>query len=153
MSEIEKRKRGGPAKRTPELETEICERLSEGEPLRQICRDAHMPNFTCVYDWMHADPDFSQRIARAREKGEEAIAQECMAIADTPLIGEEITRKADGGIEVKQVDMLGHRKLQIWTRLQLLAKWNPRRWGDKTELTGPNGGPIQIVAAATDERL
>ena len=34
-------------------------------------------------------------------------------------------------IKIKREDMLGHRKLQIETRLKLLAKWNPKKWGDK----------------------
>ena len=30
--------------------------------------------------------------------------------------------------------MLGHRKLRIDTRLKLLAKWNPKKWGDRMAL-------------------
>jgi hypothetical protein len=124
-------KRGRPSKYTPELVEEICERISKGEPLRQICRDEHMPHWTAVYDWMRKQESFAIRIADARELGEEAIAQECLEIANSPLMGEETTIKDNGGIETKRSDMLGHRKLQIETRLKLLAKWNPKKWGDR----------------------
>ena len=62
----------------------------------------------------------------------------------TPLTGHR------SGVEIlKRSDMLGHRKLQIWTRLQLLAKWAPKKYGERTamELTGANGGPVQISDA------
>ncbi|HXD37446.1 MAG TPA: hypothetical protein VN624_12375, partial [Rhodanobacter sp.] len=36
--------------------------------------------------------------------------------------------------ERRQEDMLGHRKLRIDTRLKLLAKWDPKRYGDKQQL-------------------
>jgi hypothetical protein len=124
----------------PEIATEICARLAEGEPLRQICRDLHMPAWRTVYDWIEKDPDFAARIARARELGFDAIAEEALEIANTPVIGVEHEETADG-YKVKRADMLGHRKLQIYTRLQLLAKWCPQKYGEKTavdlNVTGP----------------
>ena len=43
---------------------------------------------------------------------------------------------------------VGWRRLQIETRLKLLAKWNPKKYGAKqqTELTGPDGGAIKTEA-------
>ena len=130
---------------TPEIAAEICARLAEGEALRQICRDEHMPAWRTVYDWIEADNDFAARIARARKSGFDAIAEQALEIADTPQVGEE-TEETDDGCKVKRGDMLGHRKLQVETRLKLLAKWHPAKYGDKTsmELTGANGGPVQI---------
>jgi hypothetical protein len=43
-------------------------------------------------------------------------------------------------------DMLGHRKLQIETRLKLLAKWNPKKYGDRVQLSGDKENPLQIDA-------
>lgn len=124
----------------PEIAAEICTRLAEGEPLRQICRDPHMPAWQTVYDWIRADNEFASRIARARELGFDAIAEEALEIANTPVIGEEHEETEDG-YKVKRADMLGHRKLQIYTRLQLLAKWCPQKYGEKTavdlNVTGP----------------
>jgi hypothetical protein len=106
--------------------------LSEGKTLREFCRQKGNPSWQSVYAWLDEDKGFADRIARARLLGEDAIAQECLAIADTPQIGEETKTDAAGDVEYKRGDMLGHRKLQIETRLKLLAKWNPKKWGDKT---------------------
>lgn len=130
MAKAEK-KRGRPDTYTEATAKEICERLCEGEPLRQICRDEHMPNWRTVYLWMEAHPDFGTRIARARVMGREAIFEDTMHIADTPLEGVELEIGEDGKTKEKRADMLGHRKLQIETRLKLLAKWDPKKYGEK----------------------
>ena len=59
MAEKTAKKIGRPSKYTPELAAEMCERLSNGEPLRQICRDDHMPFWTRIYDWMGKDEALS----------------------------------------------------------------------------------------------
>lgn len=130
---------------TPEIAAEICTRLAEGEPLRAICRDAHMPAWRTVYDWIEVNEDFAARIACARKLGFDAIAEQALEIADTPVVGEETEDDGDK-VKVKRGDMLGHRKLQVETRLKLLAKWCPAKYGDRTamELTGADGGPVQI---------
>jgi hypothetical protein len=100
-----------------------------------------------VYDWMMKDPELSTAIARARDIGYDAMAEECLHIADTPMLGEEVTEtEGDDGIKVsvKKVDMLGHRKLQIETRLKLLAKFNPKRYGDKIVHAGDDVNPVVI---------
>lgn len=141
----EPKKIGRPSTFDQAIADEICERLSEGEPLRAICRDDRMPAWRTVYDWKAANPELSARIAHAREMGEEAIAQECLEIADTPVIGEETEASADGW-KTKRADMLGHRKLQIETRLKLLAKWNPKKWGDKIDMNhgGQENNPVEV---------
>ena len=121
MSAVAKNKVGRPSKYTPELVTEICERLSKGEPLAAICREPRMPGCRTVYDWADADEVISAAIARARDEGEEAIAVDCLTIAD---------------------DVEEHpasRKVRVDTRLKLLAKWNPKRWGDKLQHADADG--------------
>lgn len=128
---------------TPGLVAEICDRLSEGETLSQICRDEHMPCRSTVYLWMDSDQEVAGHIARAREKGFDAIAEECLAIANTPVIGQKSVSKATG-LEITQGDMIEHRRLQVETRLKLLAKWDPKRYGDKQQVE--HSGSIDVAA-------
>lgn len=138
-------------KRKPEIEEEILRRIGEGEPLRAICRSDGMPAWRTVYDWMEADADLAARFARARVTGFDAIAEDCLVIANTPELGVIRTVKPDGAIEERQEDMLGHRKLQIETRLKLLAKWDPKRYGEKIE--HEHKGAVTLQLTATDEKL
>ena len=59
------RKTGRPSKYTPELAAEIARRLSDGEPLRQICRDEHMPHWTNIYEWMARDQEQIRELHQA----------------------------------------------------------------------------------------
>lgn len=127
-----------PSKRTPEVEAIIEQCIAEGIPLRQICREPGMPSWFSVYQWMNSDPEFASRIARARETGFDAIAADSLAIVDA-----QPERNQFGGIDSGSV---AHAKLRAEHRLKLLAKWSPKRYGDKVENvhTGPDGGPVAL---------
>ena len=109
---------------------EICDRLSQGEPLAQICRDDHMPGVQTVYDWSNEREPVSVAITRAREIGEDAIAAQVLEIVDTKP-ARVATMHGD------QVDSgdVANRKMRAEYRLKLLAKWNPKRWADRVDLT------------------
>lgn len=130
--------RGAPSKRTPELEARLIEGISEGIPLQVLCRESGMPAWRTVYDWMEADPTFAANIARAREAGADAIASESLEIVD-----EEPQRGPDGKIDSGWV---AHQKLRAEHRLKLLAKWSPKKYGDRVENvhTGADGGPVDL---------
>lgn len=131
-------KRGAPSKRTPEVEERLIEGISEGIPLQPLCREEGMPAWRTVYDWMESDPAFAARIARAREVGADAIASESLEIVD-----EEPQRGPDGKIDSGWV---AHQKLRAEHRLKLLAKWSPKKYGDRVENvhTGADGGAIDL---------
>ena len=104
------------SKRTPEVEERIIEGLTDGVPLRVLCRQDDMPSWRTVYDWINADPSLASRIAYARDLGFEALAEDILNIADdTPAINEHVQRS----------------KMRIDTRLKLLACWSPKRYGNK----------------------
>jgi hypothetical protein len=134
------KKTGRPSKYDPEIARIICEQLSEGVPLRQICRDNEgFPAWRTVYDWMGRDESLSASIARARDIGYDALAEECLLIADTIQLGQKQVM-TDEGSSTTIEDMLGHRKLQIETRLKLLAKFHPTKYGDRVAIEGVEGG-------------
>ena len=123
---VVKPKIGRPSKYSKEIAESICEQLSEGIPLREICRQDGMPAWRTIYDWMKRDEDLSTAIAHARDLGYDNIAEECLHIADNQMFGEEVTESEDEKgvkhISVKRIDMLGHRKLQIETRLKQIGR-------------------------------
>lgn len=139
---------GRPSSFRQELADEICARVSTGEPLAAVCRDIGL-GLTTWYDWVRARPELSEKIARAREAGYDMIAVEALRIADTPVEA-TIERSTAAGLEVTRQDALGHRKLQIETRLKLLAKWDPKRYGDKLAIGGADDlPPVQSQANVT----
>ena len=122
--------------RTDEIETAIIEGLSEGIPLRQLCR-LHGISKSTVYNWIEADEEFAGRIARARELGFDQIAEEALEIADDSRNDWVVREDGDDG--EADANRLNHEhvsrsKLRIETRLKLLAKWDPKRYGDKLDV-------------------
>jgi hypothetical protein len=152
----------------PEIHTWI----EAGKTLREYCRQKGKPSYSKVYDWLEADAKTKERLestrfARARELGEEQILQECMAIADKTQVGEIVTVKpvmvegvqalGDDGkplytVERKTADMIEHRKLRIETRLKLLAKWNPKKWGDKQQVDMNVTGELKLAERLAEAR-
>ena len=136
-----KRKQGRPGKFTAAIADEICGRISGGETLSSICRDAHMPDRSVVYDWMEREAGFSQRIARARELGFDAIADEIIEICDNA--NDDWVKADDGGDYAINVEHIQRSKLRVESRLKLLAKWCPSRYGERMAMTGADGGAIR----------
>ena len=135
-------RRGRPSTYTKDVADEICERLSNGEPLAQICRDEDMPAYRTVYDWQDNHPDFSANIARARTDGYEVLAADCLNISDENGRDMRFTEK---GAVVIDNDVIQRAKLRIDTRLKLLSKWDPKRYGEKLDVNATVAGEIKIV--------
>jgi hypothetical protein len=106
---------GAPSTYTKEIAEEICWRLAQGQTLKSICMLNHMPNITTVFDWEARHGEFAQMSARAREHGTHVLADQCIEIADDPLMD-----PAD-------------KRVRIDTRIRLIGKWNAKRYGDKIE--------------------
>ncbi len=121
----------------------ILPRLSTGEPLAVICREEGMPGLSTVYDWRDQNEDIAGRIARARLEGEEALAAETLSIADDASTD---FRHGPKGTLV-ETDSVQRAKLRIHTRFQLLARWNPDKWGEKarTHAPAPPAAPQVLV--------
>lgn len=114
---------------------EICDRLSAGEPLEEICRTPGMPSARAVNDWQagrveSVPKEVISAIARARETGYDTIASNTRSIA----------RGLEGSSGDVQRD-----KLIIWTDMQLLSKWSPKKYGDSTTIKGDAENPITLA--------
>jgi hypothetical protein len=126
---------------------EIVERLSGGEPLAQICRDEHMPCKATVNKWQLSDDGINSRITHARDEGFDALAEQCLEISDDERHDWKMTKK---GIVTDEV-AIGRARLQVDTRLKLLSKWNPKKYGDKIDMT--TGGEPLTDAKTVDAKL
>lgn len=93
----------------------ICEMMAEGKSLRQCCRELDLKESSVRYH-LNKDGDSFAHSARARELGCDALADECIEIADNPLID-----PAD-------------KRIRIDTRIRLIGKWS-QRYSDKLAIT------------------
>jgi len=110
-----------PAKKTSKLTEEVLSRIALGETLASLGRelDFHPQSWA---DWMRADEGLAIAYQHARDVGADALAEEALALIDTT------PERVDGKIDPGFVQW---KRAQVDTRLKLLAKWNPKKYGDK----------------------
>ncbi len=125
-------KRGRPSVYDPAVVDRILERIAKGESLKSICRNDDMPSDAAFRSWVIDDVDgIAARSARAYDIGHDAIADDCLEIAD---VEEDVARA----------------KLKIDTRIRLLAKWS-KKYGDKVDVN--HTGAIDHDASKVLDRL
>jgi transposase-like protein len=149
MTSKAKAKIGRPPEAVPEDKAEaICQWISLGQTLRQWCRENDV-HYSTVYLWMEKDQEFAQRFARAREIGHDAIADETLEIIDTEAEFAESWSK-DGGSKHRDSAHAGWLKNRAEQRMKLLAKWNPKKYGEKVGVE--HSGAIALDAAILEAR-
>ena len=131
-----------------EICKDVCARLSEGEPLTWICRDIGMSRYT-IRVWRNKYAEIGEMFDQARDDGYDAIATDCLKIADA---SEADWTDGEHGRKVDP-EVVQRSKLRVWTRLQLLAKWDPRRYGERRILQGDPENPLEHVHKLSDEAL
>lgn len=70
----------------PELTAKICQRIANGESLREICKSEGMPSRATVLRWLQVHEEFRGHYAQARE----AMAQKTGDIPRQPLTAEKV---------------------------------------------------------------
>ena len=123
---------GRPPEYNEEIAEEICERLSIGQTLSSICNLEGMPNYSTVWRWESSNENFRNKSAHARKIGTHALADDCIRIADDPMLD------------------AAEKRVRIDTRLRLLGKWNARQYGDKIEIENTNAKPLNVTFTIGD---
>ena len=124
---------GRPTLYTEDMADFICERLSMGETLLEVCRDnERVADRATVTRWLVKNPEFASRIMRARDFGQDASIDQCREI-----------------IENATPENVNVAKLQVWHRQWEASKRARRNFGDKVDVSHSTS-PIDTM---TDEQV
>lgn len=96
---------------TAEHIAKACEMMAEGKSLRDACREMRLSESSVRYHLMK-DPEAFAQSAHARELGCDALADQCLELAD------------NGKIDP------AHKRIMVDTRIRLIGKWS-QRYSDK----------------------
>lgn len=110
------RRGGRPRVYSEELADAICDRLAQGDAIREICSEEGMPAWSTVRSWLLKNGEFSTRYARAREMYAE-IRNDDMRL--------KIQRCPVHRNEIEKLRLeLDHMKWE-------LSKFAPKKYGEK----------------------
>lgn len=125
---------GRPSSFSPEVAEQYCERLRTRSQ-SSVCEDPDMPDHKTIARWEAANPEFARECARSIQARAEYMARRVQDVADKSTWR---TAPAD--------------RVKLSAYQWLAEKLDHNKYGSKsrTELTGANGGPIEVKRSAAD---
>lgn len=132
--------------------TDICDDVIE----RKISFNEAVSNseisLISFYQWISKDKELQSLYNYAREVRSDILFEEIIEISDNQELGEEETIEYDetGKIvstKLKKGDLLRQRQLKIDARKWVVAKMQPKKYGDKLDLQN-NGGAFEPSTTA-----
>lgn len=147
-----KNKGGRPRSRTDEqiknIQNEICNRIATtSKSLRQICQDMikdfdKMPSFSTVKFMLVDDTEFQAQYAQAKAIQAELLFDEILEISDDSSLDLAFTEEGKPFIDHEHVN---RSRLRVDSRKFYIAKILPKKYSEKHEVTGKDGGPVEFL--------
>jgi len=122
----------------------ICQGIRAGKSLSKICQEEGMPEKSQVLRWrgMPSLQKFRNQYDLAVQDRTDAWAEQVIDIADD---GENDTY-IDGNGNVKtDFDVVQRSKLRVDTRLKLMSKLAPRKYGDRLDITSDDEQIVPLM--------
>jgi hypothetical protein len=104
----------------------VLDSMTSGMSMRQSCLKAGIGASTWI-DWTVADRSLAERYARARESLLDAMVDQILTLADSPV------PTLDNG--ATDPGMVRQRQLQIDARRWVLSKLAPNKYGDRLDVS------------------
>lgn len=109
----------------------IISEIESGKSLISSLNTNGMPSTSTFYIWLEEDIEKSKRYTRACEAREMLLFDEILTIADK----QDADVDEVDGVEVINHNVINRNRLQIDARKWVLGKMNPKKYGDKVDVT------------------
>ncbi|MDH5825758.1 hypothetical protein [Sphingobacterium faecium] len=133
---------GRPQTWIPEKKSEaidqIIERICEGESLRSILQYANreiLPSVAVFLKWVSEDESLEKQYARAMSVRSDVLFDEILEISDESNADLDI---GDDGKLRTVGEAIQRSRLRVDARKWALSKMNPKKYGDKIDVTSNN---------------
>lgn len=129
--------------------------LNTLKSIRTSIKDVGIISRAEFYRELSENKELCDHYARVKEDISDALFEEIIEIADTEEEGEEVeVTVSDDGVttKTKRGDKLRQRQLKIDARKWVVAKMNPKKYGNKVDVTS-DGEKIQAPAILTNNPL
>lgn len=114
----------------------ICERIAEGQSVREICLDENMPAMSTVFKWLSRVDAFAEQYARARDAQADTLFDEILNIADDGSNDFMERLSEDGGAAgwKENGEAIRRSQLRVDARKWMAGKLRPKKYGDKLDV-------------------
>lgn len=117
IARCKREKVGTVAMRDPDFQKHFCELLSDGSTIKAALTEFGL-GYASYYQYRKQDPEFAKMVDTAIDVGYDAIADQCIQIADAKMLNK---------LEVMQA------RLRIETRIEILQR-KSRRYSNRQQL-------------------
>lgn len=124
--------------------TDICDNVVEERISFNEAVESSTISLVTFYKWIAADEKLEKIYNYAREVRSDVLFEEIIEIADTTEEGTK-TKTTSNGIEITTGDMTDHRRLKIDARKWVVAKMQPKKYGDKLDINTTEKSTIEYV--------
>ncbi|WP_296683262.1 hypothetical protein [Flavobacterium sp.] len=119
----------------------IIDLIEEGGSIRSILKRSDTVGTKTFYKWLEESEELQERYKIATKKRADNIFEEMLEIADKQSADMEVNER---GEHVINHNVINRSRLQIDTRKWMLGKMNPKKYGDKLDVTS-DGDKLQVV--------
>jgi hypothetical protein len=133
------------------LVIEICERVSSGELLINICADEHMPTVRRVAQWLRESPEFAALYKDSINDRLTIFEEEVIKIADDSSRDFRDVVRHGRPARVLDGDAIARAKLRVEARLKHLKAYKPSIWGEQSTLNVKQSDPLDLDQMTTEE--
>ena len=134
------------------LAIEICERVSSGELLIDICADEHLPTVRRVTQWLKESQEFAALYKESLNDRLTIFEEEVIKIADDASRDFRDVQRNGRTQRVLDGDAIARAKLRVEVRFRHLKAGNPGKWGDQSTLITKSGDELDHMPAEELER-
>lgn len=146
LGATEKHAGGRPTDYGPDIVSTICERIADGQSVREIARDDAMPAMSTIFKWLSIHPEFAEQYVRAKEAQAEHFAEDILDIADNAN-NDWMERLSDEDKSLgwrENGEAIQRSRLRVDSRKWLLSKLMPKKYGDKITHAGDAENPLVV---------
>jgi hypothetical protein len=134
------------------LAIEICERVSSGELLINMCADEHLPTVRRVTQWLRENRDFALLYKDSINDRLTIFEEEVIKIADDASRDFREVVRNGRTVRVLDGDAIARAKLRVEVRLKHLKAYKPSLWGEQSILQVKSGDDVADMSTEELEK-
>jgi hypothetical protein len=130
---------------------EICERVSCGGLLIEICNDEHLPTVRRFYQWLRENSDINALYKDSINDRLNIFEEQIIQIADDAAADFKEVVRHGRTVRVLDGEAIARAKLRVEVRFRHLKAGRPQKWGDSTTLNVKSDDPNSVANLSAEE--